>query len=151
MSGDDQVRYCAHCSKHVYNLSALSRSEAEELIEKMEGHLCARYYVRHDGTVLTADCPVGWRNAQAKLTRIVGALVVTILGIFGVSLTALAMVQGGLPGQPRNRMPGIFGEVQRVFFPDVVVGQLKCPPPPGKVQNGQVEILNPPEQNAEPN
>ena len=64
MRGDDRVRFCAECGKHVYNLSALSRTEAEALIREKEGRLCARIYRRRDGTVLTDNCPVGLRQMR---------------------------------------------------------------------------------------
>jgi len=56
MVGDDQVRFCGHCNLNVYNLSAMTRDEAEQLIENREGRLCGRMFVRSDGMVLTADC-----------------------------------------------------------------------------------------------
>ncbi len=46
MSGDERTRFCTDCSKHVYNLSAMTTAEAEELILEKEGHLCVRYYKR---------------------------------------------------------------------------------------------------------
>ena len=66
----DRVRFCEGCRKRVYNLSALGQAEAEGLLRTHEGRLCVRYYRRHDGTILTADCPVGLRAArQMILTR----------------------------------------------------------------------------------
>ena len=59
MRGDDRVRFCDSCSKSVYNLSDLTAAEATALIRESEGGLCLRLYRRADGTVLTADCPVG--------------------------------------------------------------------------------------------
>ena len=59
MHGNDQVRFCDSCNKNVYNLSALTKLEAVNLIREKEGKLCAMYFRRADGTVLTADCPVG--------------------------------------------------------------------------------------------
>jgi len=59
MVGDERVRFCAHCEKNVYNLSALTHAEAEALVVAKEGNLCLRYFERADGTILTADCPVG--------------------------------------------------------------------------------------------
>ena len=61
MSGDDRVRFCDLCNLHVYDISRLSRKEAEALITKTEGRICARVYRRTDGTVITKDCPVGLR------------------------------------------------------------------------------------------
>lgn len=59
MKGDDRTRLCSHCEKHVYNIAAMTSSEVEDLIRATEGRFCSRLYRRRDGTVLTADCPVG--------------------------------------------------------------------------------------------
>ena len=73
MEGDERARFCATCSKSVYNLSALDAAAAAALIEETEGRLCSRIYRRRDGTVLTADCPVGVRGRLRRLA--VGAIV----------------------------------------------------------------------------
>ena len=72
MSGDDRARFCKLCTKHVYNLSAMSRTEAEALIQEKEGKVCVRFLKRADGTVLTDNCPVGLRSARDRL-RWIGA------------------------------------------------------------------------------
>jgi hypothetical protein len=69
MTGDDCVRHCASCDLNVYNLSAMTADEAAELVSSKEGRLCARFYRRADGTVLTQDCPVGLRLLRAKARR----------------------------------------------------------------------------------
>jgi hypothetical protein len=55
----DRVRHCGDCDKRVYNLSQMTRDEAEALLLAHEGKLCVRYYRRADGTILTKDCPKG--------------------------------------------------------------------------------------------
>src|SRR5436190_15738783 len=59
MDGDERSRFCRHCSKHVYNFSEMTAQAAATLIREREGNLCGRFYQRADGTMLTADCPVG--------------------------------------------------------------------------------------------
>src|SRR5436190_493932 len=59
MTGDVRARFCQSCQKNVYNLSVMTQAEAQELVRQKEGRLCVRYYQRADGTVLTAECPVG--------------------------------------------------------------------------------------------
>jgi hypothetical protein len=59
MKGDERVRFCEACGKNVYNLSALPRREAEQLLADTGGAICKQLYKRADGTVITADCPVG--------------------------------------------------------------------------------------------
>jgi len=66
MSGSDKVRFCGLCEKNVYNLSAMTRDEAERLVRKKDGRMCVRLYQRHDGTVLTADCPVGVKRERLR-------------------------------------------------------------------------------------
>ena len=58
MKGDDRVRFCSHCEKNVYNLSAMSRAQAEVLLRDKAGELCTRFYRRQDGTILTEDFPL---------------------------------------------------------------------------------------------
>ncbi|MHC5540977.1 hypothetical protein ACYOEI_22370, partial [Singulisphaera rosea] len=71
MRGDDRTRFCESCSKHVYNLSGMTRAEALSLVEAAEGRLCVRFYRRADGSVLTADCPVGLRSrVRQRLMRL---------------------------------------------------------------------------------
>ena len=69
MTGTDQARFCQSCRKNVYNLSEMTRAQAEVLIQEKEGRLCVRFYTRADGTVLTQDCPVGLRALHVKLVR----------------------------------------------------------------------------------
>jgi hypothetical protein len=46
--------FCRHCSQNVYNLSALTRDAAEDLINEHEGRLCVRYFTCPDKTIVTA-------------------------------------------------------------------------------------------------
>ncbi|HKX31592.1 MAG TPA: hypothetical protein VJ302_28145, partial [Blastocatellia bacterium] len=64
---DDRVRFCSQCNLNVYNLSGLTRPEAEDLINQAEGRLCVRFYRRSDGTVLTRNCPVGLRTIRRRV------------------------------------------------------------------------------------
>ena len=74
MKGDERARFCLHCSKHVYNLSAMSAVAAAELVREKEGNLCARFYRRADGTVLHGkDCPAGMARARQRLRAFWGA------------------------------------------------------------------------------
>lgn len=74
MTGDERVRACGTCHKQVFNLSALTRDEAEALIVERAGNLCARYYQRADGTILLADCEIGARKRRRKALLAAGAL-----------------------------------------------------------------------------
>ena len=51
----------------------MSRTEAENLLTNSEGRLCVRFFRRADGTILTQDCPVGWRAVKARMTKMATA------------------------------------------------------------------------------
>jgi hypothetical protein len=103
MAGDERARFCGQCRRHVYNLSELSRSEAEALIERTEGRLCVRFYQRADGTVMTSDCPVGLQ-AVRRLALAVGAGVAMLLMAFGGALALFgAHARDGTSGSRRWR------------------------------------------------
>src|SRR5688572_5739991 len=74
MAGDDRVRNCATCSHDVYDLSAMSRTEAEDFVTAREGSACVRFFRRADGTVLTSDCPAGVRAAWRRMAWAASAL-----------------------------------------------------------------------------
>jgi hypothetical protein len=65
---DKRVRFCSQCNLNVYNLSDMSRQEAEALINKTEGRLCVRFYRRADGSILTQNCPVGLRAIKRRVS-----------------------------------------------------------------------------------
>jgi hypothetical protein len=83
MHGSDRKRYCGECKLNVYNLSGMSRTEAENLITNAEGRLCVRFYQRADGSVLTQDCPVGWARVKQRTKAYVAALASLIFSFFG--------------------------------------------------------------------
>jgi flagella basal body P-ring formation protein FlgA len=98
MSGDNKVRFCGSCHMNVYNISDMSREEAERLIQKTEGRLCVRYYKRKDGTILTRDCPVGLKLIKQKFAWAAGVVAAAFAGLgFSLSKTSdLCYTQGEL-------------------------------------------------------
>ena len=70
MTGDERVRHCAACNLRVHNISAMSRDDAEALLQAGAGdRLCVRLFRRADGTILTKDCPVGLARVRAGARR----------------------------------------------------------------------------------
>jgi len=94
MTGDRNMRHCQLCKTHVYNLSEMTRREAEALIEKHEGHLCARFYRRTDGTIITRRCPRAVRRAAAWTWGKIAASVVLFCSLVFASL---AVARGRSP------------------------------------------------------
>ena len=88
MIGTEKRRYCGECKLNVYNLSGMSRDEAENLIANAEGRLCVRFFQRADGTVLTQDCPVGWQAVKKRVSKTATAGVSLFIGLLsGLGLT----------------------------------------------------------------
>ena len=86
MTGDEQVRHCGSCDKNVYNLSGMTREEAETLIIAKQGKLCVRYFQRKDGTILTKDCAVGISKKRKRRLFAAGAAAMLAAGGAGIAL-----------------------------------------------------------------
>jgi hypothetical protein len=97
MTGDEKVRFCGQCQKHVYNLSALTAEASAALVRAKEGKFCARFYQRPDGTLLHAeDCPVGFAARQWRRVRHGAGAVVSVLLLFlGVNRAQAGEPAGG--------------------------------------------------------
>ena len=107
MVGDERMRYCGQCSLHVYNLSGMTKREAEGLVANAEGRLCVRYYRRADGSILTRNCPVGLRALKQRVSRIACAALSAVLGFFaglglnvGVGTTPTRHTMGEMVSMP---------------------------------------------------
>lgn len=57
MKGDARTRFCELCRQKVYNLSDMTRAEAEAFVQANLG-ACVKFFRREDGTMLTRDCKV---------------------------------------------------------------------------------------------
>ncbi len=77
MEGNDQVRFCRQCEKHVYNVTAMTPEEVGALYEK-NGGLCVHAYRRADGTILLEDCPVGLARVRRRAARLLCGVAATI-------------------------------------------------------------------------
>lgn len=83
MAGDERKRFCGDCKLNVYNLSGMTRYDAEHLLRLSEGRLCVRYFQRPDGTVLTTDCPVGWAKVKQRVSVFAAAAFSLLVSVFG--------------------------------------------------------------------
>jgi len=55
MTGDERSRFCAHCQRHVHDLSTMRRDEVADLLCREAGELCVRFERTADGAVRTLD------------------------------------------------------------------------------------------------
>jgi len=85
MVGDDRVRFCNQCNLNVYNISTMTKPEAESFIANAEGRICAKLYRRADGSILTRDCPIGLRAVRKKVSRAAAAAFSALVSLFGGS------------------------------------------------------------------
>jgi len=111
-SGDEKVRACGDCKMNVYNLSAMSEAEAQELVKQREGRLCVRFYLRPDGTALTRDCPVGVSRARRTYAASLGAIAALIATPFLAGNESCRIAKGG---------DGSFGDDVRAMIYQVKV------------------------------
>ncbi len=74
-----RVSYCERCQLRVYDLDKMSKTEADELIFKMEGIKPETLYKRTDGKFLIKNCPVGQKRILnvTLLTFIAGMILLT--------------------------------------------------------------------------
>lgn len=114
MAGDDRARFCGHCSRHVYDLSALTRAAAEQLLADHGEHPpCVRLYRRRDGTVVTADCQPLWRRAARPATAASAWVARAVAAAFGLSVAggcamtgAVVYTNGDCPADAAPADPG---------------------------------------------
>jgi hypothetical protein len=140
MIGIERVRFCGQCNLNVYNLSAMTRAEAEGFIANNEGRLCVRFYRRADGSILTKNCPVGLRAIRRRVSRVAQAVSTAVLSFFaGLGVYSLTdarwrpheHVMGDIPVTPTmmGRPPlRVQERVQRQLLE--VEGQMELVPTP---------------------
>ena len=116
MSGDDRVRHCGACKKNVYNLSGMTRDEAEALLVERNGDLCVRYFQRHDGTILLADCTIGIARRRRRRWIAVAGATLLAGGVGAAAVLRANAVMGGI------RAPSLEAGATTVSPPPAVAG-----------------------------
>jgi hypothetical protein len=145
MQGDDRARLCTKCNHCVFNLSDMTREEAEDFIlsRKPGDRTCIRLYRRFDGTVMTRDCPDAARKRWTTRAIWAGATAatVTLVGAAAAAATTTARSSGaghtGIYAKARNvvldRCDWVghkFGISSLCNCPPMVMGLMVCPTPP---------------------
>jgi len=125
MAGDDHSRYCGKCEKNVYNLSALTAEAAITLIREKEGHLCGRYFRRADGTILTADCPVGVHHRLNRRRRF-SVVAASLASLFSLSFSGCARFDepvGSTSEPPAKQVK----PAEKIMMGEVAPGNMQMP------------------------
>jgi hypothetical protein len=132
MTGDDRVRHCAQCDLDVFNLSDMTRDEAESFVRDRVGgeRTCVQFYRRTDGTVMTRDCPIGIAAFRKRLGRVAAGCAAVVAGILGAS----ALV-GSLRPKSTSRIRDLrpFTAIANWIHPP--------PPPPAKKAKAKRTII----------
>ena len=79
----EQVKHCAHCQKNVYNLSAMTEQDAENLLAQMP-NLCVRYSQNDEGQILTEEVLPPSRSPKMPSTwlfRFVASVAAIVTGL----------------------------------------------------------------------
>jgi hypothetical protein len=131
---DKRVRFCSQCNLNVYNLSDMSRQEAEALINKTEGRLCVRFYRRADGSILTQNCPVGLRAIKRRVAWVAQVVLGMVLS-FVSGLGLYIFYLGRKPFPLLNNLPiiekplPVMGAMRAVRNPEMAtIGKVRIEP-----------------------
>ncbi len=136
MTGDDRARACSMCSRKVYNISDMTRKEANAFLEEHGISQCLSFYRRADGTIMTDDCPIALRKLRDRcklVARMVAGAVACVLSTLGCYAQGKGSDITAKPDLSNVRFYGEPGHHQPLtFFDDspIVKGgpQLVTPP-----------------------
>ena len=118
MTGDEQVRFCQHCSKHVHDLSQITRNDVRKLVAASGGSLCVRYRKRPDGTLKTIERPEPLTQIKRRLSRIAAGAFTASLSLAQSVAAQTARPAGG--ERPAAIQPATLG---RLLLKPVAGGQ----------------------------
>jgi ankyrin repeat protein len=125
MSGNDQVRFCEHCSLHVTNLSSMTRYEAMRLVARSQGRLCVRLVQSSRGRIVKqADKIYG---IGRRVSRIATGVFTATLSMttavaqsgsqLDVARSASATVNPGSPRATDARLSGVITDPNGAVVP----------------------------------
>jgi len=135
MAGGEDVRFCGKCRQNVYNLSAMTEAQAQELVQ---GPVCVRFFHRGDGTVITRKCPPMIEAARRRLIALAAGVLPLAAGFWGSVGWLRGLVHDRRdPGHAtmglRERSRAVMGEpvaVRPPVEPPRVMMGAPPPPPP---------------------
>jgi len=96
MLGTGSVKVCRHCNLNVYNTSLMTRQEVADLLSADGPLPCVQLYRRHDGTLVTENCPIGLRrvrNLGRKLSRLAANIWATSVAALSTYLPLACLAQ----------------------------------------------------------
>ena len=129
MIGNERARFCGQCNLNVYNLSSMTKSEAESFIATSEGRVCIGFYRRRDGSIITDNCPVGLRAMRRRMSYVARAVASALLSFFtGLGVFELFAGSSILENPLRDQVMGQIAITPNMFpDPPVVPAERKIP------------------------
>ena len=108
MAGNDRVRHCGGCQKNVYNISAMSNSDAEKFLRANSSSQCLRIFRRADGTIITDNCPVGLRKLRDRARHVLKFVAALVSNVIAITAAYAQQSTSGTPQPPSKdfRAPG---------------------------------------------
>lgn len=81
MKGNDQVRFCEHCDLSVFNLSAMTRHQAERLVTRSNGRLCVQFVSDPNGKPLFGEAGQKLYRISRRASRIAAGAFTAALSV----------------------------------------------------------------------
>jgi hypothetical protein len=137
MLGSEAVRHCSKCRFNVYNFSEMSQDEIDKLLNSGQ-RVCAKLYLRPDGTYITKDCQKKIRrNRILKLIALAASIPLAALYFLtsGDGLENSSIIR-------KMRQVPVVGKVIDYIYPitirsRAVMGEMCVPIPPTPSNNSQ--------------
>lgn len=142
MRGDDRKRFCDKCRLHVFDISAMSRIEAEALLTtRLTGggnapgadRLCVRFARRPDGTVVTEDCGPVRRTLRRRAIAVRTAAASLFAMFFPLAACSQPTPTIDVQGTPVAPPERLAGEVELGDYCPPEMGKPSVPQPPARV------------------
>lgn len=116
MFGSERRRFCSQCKLNVYNLSEMTREEAENFLINAEGRVCLRVFRRADGSVITGNCPVGWQALKRRASRAAAAIMALLITVFSGILSFRLFEAFNLKTSPEIFQPEYKSSSHKISF-----------------------------------
>jgi hypothetical protein len=119
--GSGRVRSCCLCDRDVFDIASLSAEDAHAVLGSVDGEPCTRLYLRQDGAVMRADCPVGERRSRTRGMLAGSAAVLALIGGLAVASAPrprLGPMEADLTAAERARAANASGRLRRAPLPE---------------------------------